>query len=79
MDTTPKWLTEKHKKILVAFKRMGGRGHISDVRRAANVTAGDALAKKLIANGLMQNTGHDSYRLTEDGYAMANLLIEQGG
>ena len=69
MDTTPKWLTEKHKKILVVFKRMGGRGHISDVRRAANVTAGDALAKKLIANGLMQNTG---LTLSFDGRRIRN-------
>ena len=57
---------------------MDGRGQISDVRRAANVNAGDPLAKKLIANGLMQKTGHDSYRLTGNGYAMANLLTEQG-
>ena len=78
MDTIPKWLTEQHKNIMLAFRRMNGRGHISDVRRAANVNAGDPLANKLVADGLMQKTDHDSYRLTEDGYAMANLLIARG-
>ena len=46
-------LREPHRKILVAFKRLGGRGNISDVRFAAK-KLGDPLVKTLIAQGLMR-------------------------
>ena len=35
MNEAPDWLKEPHKKILVAFKRLGGRGHIADVRTSS--------------------------------------------
>jgi hypothetical protein len=78
MNENPKWLKEPHQAIIVAFKRMGGRGNISDVRFAAKVHAGDPFVRKLIANGLMRQRGHDFYELTPDGFALANRLISDG-
>jgi hypothetical protein len=74
----PGWLTEPYRKVLVAFKRMGGRGSIADVRKAANVKAGDRYAKRLVAAGFFWHQPTDYYGLTPEGYAMANTLIGIG-
>ena len=76
-EEVPKWVTKPLQKVLVAFKRQGGQGHIADVRQATGAKAGDPYVRKLIAHGLMRQPTRD-YVLTRDGYAMANLLISKG-
>jgi Mn-dependent DtxR family transcriptional regulator len=72
----PDRLDEKLKSILTHFKRQGGQGNISDVRRAAQVSSGDGYVKKLIERGLMRRVTNDFYVLTSDGYAEANKMID---
>jgi Mn-dependent DtxR family transcriptional regulator len=78
MTEIPRWLSEPYRKILVTFKRQGGRGTISDVRRAAKLQAGDRYAKKLVAEGLFWHQPTDNYGLTPDGYTIANDLVTRG-
>jgi hypothetical protein len=84
-NDVPKWVTEPLQKILIAFKRLGGQGgNINDVRKAVGVKDarkasgykdGNPHVKKLIEHDLMRRSAHDLYVLTEEGYAMANLLM----
>jgi hypothetical protein len=78
MNEAPDWLKEPHKKILVAFKRLGGRGHIADVRLAAKVKTGDRYVRRLIEHNLMRQLGYDDYGLTPEGFTMANRFITEG-
>ena len=78
MNEIPDWLREPHKKILVGLKRMGGRGHIANVRFAAKVKTGDRYIRTLIAHSLMRQPGYDDYELTPEGFEMANRLIAEG-
>jgi hypothetical protein len=75
-------LKKQHRDILLGFKYMGGCSNISDVRRFAGLRVlggggGDHHAKKLIDQGLMRRRSHDSYELTEDGYAAANQILAE--
>jgi len=71
-------LLEAQKKILVAYKLQGGQGVIGDARKAAGVTAADRFVRPLVKGGLLLNPTRDSYKLTPEGFTVANKLIEQG-
>jgi len=74
----PKGITSRHQKIIVGFRRRkNNTGNIADVRRLADVKAGDPYARLLVVRGLMKNTFRDEYQLTPTGQALANLLIER--
>lgn len=71
-------MTLKMKQVLVALKRMRNEGTIADIRKAANVTAGDRIARSLIDQGFMRQSFRDCYVLTPGGIDKANKLIEGG-
>jgi Mn-dependent DtxR family transcriptional regulator len=73
-------LDERMCEVLVAFRRLqNGRGTRNDVRKAAGVGRGlgTPLVNKLMKQGLLEKIQFDDYRLTQEGFAVANDLIER--
>jgi hypothetical protein len=75
-----KGLSEVQRKVIVGFKRQGGRGNLNDLRRAASIEMGKGtpLVNKLRKAGLLKKYQPDDYGLTPEGYAAANELLKQG-
>lgn len=57
---------EKLALIVEAFRKLGGKGHISDASKAIGGEHADVYVKALIARGIMRKDGHDDYRLEEN-------------
>src|SRR4051794_39118924 len=78
MNTINTDLNERECKVLVGYKRLGGRGNLNDVRKEAGVERGfgTPLENKLMRRGLLKKYQWDDYGLTSEGYEIANRLIQ---
>lgn len=71
-------LSEFERKVIVGFLRLGGRGNLNDVRKAASVEKGTPLVNKLLRAELLKKYQKDDYGLTQEGFRLANELQKQG-
>jgi DNA-binding MarR family transcriptional regulator len=73
-------LSPVQRDVILAFKRLGGRGNLNDVRKAAGVERGKGtpLVNKLLAAGLLKKYQHDDYGLTPAGYQAAKMSEMDG-
>jgi hypothetical protein len=70
-------LSQKEKRILVAFKLAGGWGRSAEARRAIGSDYAWWVLRKLRERGFMRHPERNRYELTLEGLAMASQLSRE--